>query len=433
MKELFKKTIVAVLTIEARAALRKYKPKVIAVTGSVGKTSTKDAIYAALADDYFVRRSDKSYNSEVGLPLTVLGLQNAWNNPLKWFQNLFDGLVLVLLPARYPEWLVLEVGADRPGDIRRVASWLPVDIAIITRLPEVPVHVEYFASPEEVIEEKAALISALRPSGTLILYGDDARVRELSARTQAPVIHYGFNEGNEVQGVECRPLYQETDPKRPVGMQARVKVGSEEVPLAVRGTFGKYAFSPALAALAVATGLGSDLRHAAESFERNYAAPPGRMRLIPGIKKTLIIDDTYNSSPAAVEAALESLDSLPGKKTHIAVLGDMLELGRFSVEEHRKVGAYAGKTAGRLITVGVRARGMAEAALGAGMPEANVLQYEDAEQAGAELAPALHSGDFILVKGSQSMRMERVVEALMEHPEQAKELLVRQDREWKKR
>ena len=144
MRTVFKNLVVAVITLEARAVLRKYKPKIVAITGSVGKTSTKDAIYAALARGGRVRKSEKSFNSEIGLPLTILGVPNAWHNPLRWLQNIVDGLFLLVLTVEYPEWLVLEVGADRPGDIRSLAAWLPVDIAVITRLPEIPVHVEFF-------------------------------------------------------------------------------------------------------------------------------------------------------------------------------------------------------------------------------------------------------------------------------------------------
>src|SRR3989338_1816365 len=163
MKNLFKKLIVFIITLQARAVLRKYKPMIVAVTGSVGKTSTKDAIYAVLSKSARVRKSEKSFNSEIGLPLTILGAPNAWSNPFRWLANIVDGLFLIWFDAPYPEWLVLEVGADRPGDIRSLAGWLPVDIAVITRLPEVPVHVEFFDSPEAVVEEKASLIDAIKP------------------------------------------------------------------------------------------------------------------------------------------------------------------------------------------------------------------------------------------------------------------------------
>src|SRR3989344_2605292 len=195
MKSVFKKLVIAILTWEARLVIRRHKPSVVAITGSVGKTSTKDAVYAVLAGQAQVRKSDKNFNSEIGIPLSILGRPNAWNNPLRWLQNIFDGLLIAGLGRSYPDWLVLEIGADRPGDIRKVVTWLPVDIAVITRLPEVPVHVEYFDSPEMVREEKAALIAGLRPSGVLILSVGDERVVALRERCPAgiTVLTYGFS------------------------------------------------------------------------------------------------------------------------------------------------------------------------------------------------------------------------------------------------
>jgi UDP-N-acetylmuramoyl-tripeptide--D-alanyl-D-alanine ligase len=198
--------------------------------------------------------------------------------------------------------------------------------------------------------------------------------------------------------------------------------------------------------VAVGVALGkapSDIAHAL----KNYEPPQGRMHLVRGVKDTLIIDDTYNSSPAAVMAALDALKMIgragqsagipPGRR--IAVLGDMLELGRQSVDEHRKVGSYVaarasdGGAVDMLVTVGFRARDIAEAALDGGLAENAILQYEDSAQAGEELAALLQSGDCVLVKGSQSMRMERAVKEMMAEPERAGELLVRQDEEWIKR
>jgi len=164
-----------------------------------------------------------------------------------------------------------------------------------------------------------------------------------------------------------------------------------------------------------------------------YEQPPGRVRLLPGIKGTLIIDDTYNASPAATEAALDSLALTKPRGRAIAVLGDMLELGRVSVEEHRKVGAKVAKVCNLLIVVGVRARDIAMGALDNGMRDENILQFEDSQKAGKELERIVAEGDAILIKGSQSMRMERAVEEIMLEPERAGDLLVRQDTEWKKR
>ncbi len=438
MRTVLKKLIASVLTVQARAVVRKYKPRIIAITGSVGKTSAKDAIYSVMAHSansstgagMRVRKSEKSFNSEIGLPLTILGLENAWLNPLKWLGNILDGLSLILLRARYPEWLVLEVGADRPGDIRKVAAWLPVDIAVITRLPEVPVHVEYFDSPEEVVEEKAALISALRPGGALALYGDDDRYAGLAARAPGEVITFGFSENAQVRGASPTLVFDGEGV--PAGIEADISYKSERAHIKVMGAAGAHALLPAIAACAVGVVAGASLAECASALEA-YRAPAGRMRLIKGLKGSLIIDDTYNSSPAALLAALETLGQFPKSGRRIAMLADMLELGRHSVGEHRKAGVAAAGASDLLITVGFRARDIAEGALEAGMPEGQILQFEDSQQAGKELEGMLKEGDAVLIKGSQSMRMERAVEEIMAEPERAPDLLVRQEEEWKKR
>ncbi len=462
MKTAFKKIIVTLLTLEARLVVRRYKPHIVAVTGSVGKTSTKDAIYEVVAEGVHVRKSQKSFNSEIGLPLTILGRPNAWNNPLQWVLNLLDGFLLLIFNPHYPEWLVLEVGADRPGDIKRVARWLPVDIAVITRLPEVPVHVEFFESANQVLEEKAALIDALRPDGTLVLYADDERAAEFTKRyinnpeRRRKIITFGFAPEADVRAEDMTILFEGGREQWPVGMSARVIVDGVSAPIQVLGTLGAHTLLPALAAAAVGVALGKPLSDIAEAL-RAYEPPQGRMHLVRGIKGTLVIDDTYNSSPAAVSAALDTLKSIGRAasergiprapldggitpKRLIAVLGDMLELGRLSVEEHHKIGAQVAGPAiegeGKvdlLVTVGFRARDIAQGALDAGLPESNILQYEDAQKAGEELAALVQGGDCILVKGSQSMRMERTVKELMANPERASELLVRQDEEWIKK
>ena len=200
----------------------------------------------------------------------------------------------------------------------------------------------------------------------------------------------------------------------------------------MKGVLGTPALFSVLAAAAVGSALGKNVREIVDALE-TYEPPHGRLHMLPGIKDTLIIDDTYNSSPAAVVAALDTLALIKAKGRKIAVLGDMLELGRYSVEEHRKIGAHVAKTADALVTVGFRARGMAEGALDAGMSDGVIVQYEDAYKAGNELAGAIGPGDCVLIKGSQSIRLEKVVEEVMAEPDRAAELLVRQDPEWKKR
>lgn len=434
MRAFFKWMIVLLLTLEAKAVLKKYKPKIVAITGSVGKTSTKDAVFAVLSRKYHVRKSEKSFNSEVGLPLTILGAPNAWNNPLRWFMNLFDGIILLVTRAKYPEWLVLEVGADRPGDISGLRSWLATDIVVITHLPDMPVHVEFFDSPEAVAQEKASLIDTMRPGGTLILYGDDKRTSELVHRLPAPdarILMYGFAKEDDVHAEDSVLVNAQDAEGWPVGMRTKLVVQDESVEVEMLGALGGHALLPCIAAAAVGHALEVPLIDIAAGVEA-YAPPPGRMRLLPGLKQTLLIDDTYNASPAATRAALETLGAMRPKRA-IAVLGDMLELGRHSVDEHRKIGVLAAQQVDLLVTIGFRARDTAQAALDNGLKDEQILQYEDSTKAGKELKNIIKEGDCILIKGSQSMRMERTVEELMAEPERANELLVRQDVEWKKR
>src|ERR1035437_7203536 len=200
MKTTFKKIIVYILKKESQLVLSKYKPKVIAITGSVGKTSTKDAIYAVLSKISYVRKSDKSYNSEIGLPLTILGVPNGWNNPIIWLKNIIKGLWLFIAPHKYPKWLVLEVGIGKPGDMYTTTSWLKSDVVIITAIGETPVHIEFFNSRKHLIEEKSGLIKTLKKDGLLVLNADDEAVLGIASKSKHRAITYGFKEGSNILG-----------------------------------------------------------------------------------------------------------------------------------------------------------------------------------------------------------------------------------------
>lgn len=428
MFELLKKTLIAILVWEARLAIARHKPRIIAVTGSVGKTTTKDAIFAALSGSLHVRKSLKSFNSDVGVPLTILGLDNAWSDPVMWAWNVVRGLAVVILPERYPAWLVLEVGADRPGDIRRIAKWLRPDIAVFTGVPDIPAHVEYFSSPEEVLKEKRALAEYLKPGGKLVINGDDLRSRQLHGEFRGASVTYGCESDNEFNSSHEEVIYEDEEP---VGIRFRANHGASSIPVEIRGALGRPRVYAALAALATADCAGLDIVSAARALA-SWEPPPGRLRVIKGLKYAVIIDDTYNSSPAAALAALDVLRDVRTGGRKIAVLGDMLELGRYTKEAHRSVGERAGEVCDQLITVGFRSRTMAEAALDAGMEESSVRQYElgEAERAASELLPELRKGDVVLVKGSQGMRMEKAVKTLMAEPDRAPELLVRMEGEW---
>jgi UDP-N-acetylmuramoyl-tripeptide--D-alanyl-D-alanine ligase len=429
MKDFCKHIVVSILSYQAKVLLKRHHPTIIAITGNVGKTTTKDAVYAAIKNSLATRKSEKSFNSEIGVPVTVLGLNNAWSNPFLWIKNIIDGFFIAFFSKEYPAVLVLEMGIDRPGDMEKITTWVKPDIVVLTRLPSVPVHIEYFNTPEQVVEEKMKLVKALKPEGTLVYNADDTLIiKEIPGVLQRAI---GFSRylPSAYQGSEDKIVYQDDEP---VGTTFTISYQGHAETVQIGGTVGTQHVYACTAAVAVAGALGVFEGDAVQGL-KELRTPNGRMRIIKGLKGTTLIDDTYNSSPTACEQALQTLSEVKYAKRKIAILGDMLELGKFSTDEHKKIGALVSKSADVLITVGVRAQKFAEGALAAGMDESNMLQYDDSVSAGRELQALLQPGDVVLVKASQGIRAERIVEEVMADPLSASELLVRQEDEWLKR
>lgn len=433
LKRLMKRLVVFIITWEARLVLRKYKPRIIAITGSVGKTSTKDAIYKLLAEREFIRKSEKSYNSEIGVPLTILGVPNAWNNVLKWGKNIFAGLLLLTGKEKYPKLLILEIGADRPGDIESISSWLHPDIAVVTRFAPVPVHVEFFGSREDLIKEKSYLVKALKKDGMLVLSRDDGDVHDLIHLVTNEAITYGFSKKSDIFASKETISYEgRGENRRPTGNSVKISYGDESAAISIKNSIGRQQIYAVICAAAVGVAMQMSLTDIAKSLT-DFEGPAGRMRLIRGKNKSTIIDDSYNSSPIAVREALDALNSLETKGRKIAVLGDMLELGKFSVSEHKEIGKYVFGKAAILVTVGVRSRDCAIGALESGMSAENILEFDDSSSAADFLSGFVKQGDAVLVKGSQGIRCERIVEKLMDNPREKNSVLARQEEEWKKR
>ncbi len=403
MRIIFKKILANTLREESQLVLWKYRPKIIAITGSVGKTSTKDASYAIISKISHVRKSEKSFNSEIGLPLTILGCPNGWNNPLLWLKNIAKGFWLFLYSHKYPKWLVLEVGVGKAGDMRKTASWLKTDVVIMTAIGETPVHVEFFDSAKHLAEEKSELILTLKKDGLLILNSDDDVVLGMKNKSKHKIITYGFKAGADVVGSADSIFYN--DAGVPAGLIFRVDAGGDSL----------------------------NMLAAVESL-KNYEFAPGRMCLLKGINETLIIDDTYNSSPFACESALQTLGEVKNIGRKIAVLGDMLELGKHTIEAHKNIGKIAkenlSENAGILLVVGPRAKAIKEGALEAGMNKENIFEFSNSFEVGEYLKTFIKKDDLILIKGSQGMRMERAVGEILLDQKNKNKLLVRQDVEW---
>lgn len=430
MKQLFKKIIISILIFEAKLVLRKYNPKIVAITGSVGKTSTKEAVSAVLDGEFNIRKNVGSYNSEIGVPLIVLGLKNPWYSYLGWIKNIVNGATQIIIKQNYPKILVLELGADKPGDIERFMDWIKPDVSVITALGDIPAHIEFFASPEALRTEKAKILKALKSYNKAVLNFDDETVLELREKTKAEIISFGFGQGADIRGSNYKITFTKKEEKEiPVGITFKVDYKGASALFKILNSFGKQQMYACLAAAGVGIAFGLNLVKISEFLSR-YESPPGRLKLLSGIKDTLILDDTYNASPMAMHAALDVLRELPSQRK-IAVLGDMMQLGKHAINAHREIGQISAKICDIIFTVGQRAKFIAEELREIGFTKENIFEFNTSREAGVSLQNQIKNGDLILIKGSQAMRMEMAVLEIMAHPEDKNKLLVRQDPVWK--
>ena len=413
----------------ARLYLARFTPVIVAVTGNAGKTTTKEAVAAVLATRYRVRATGGNLNNELGIPTTIIGeftdrYYRSGGTFGFWLRVLVSGVWGLLRPAEYPDVLVLEFGADRPGDIRKLAAFYPPHVAVITQVGEIPVHVEYFASARELAQEKAALVRVLTAQDFCVLGSDDLSVLEMRSQTKAHVSTFGFGEGADVRITRLSPRLSG---ERPLGIGLDLTSGGNTMPLTINGTVGAGMARAAAAAVAVGRAMDIGLAEAVEALAAMHP-PAGRMRLIEGIRNTVIVDDTYNASPAAMHMAIDTVRDLPASR-RVLVLGDMLELGAHTVQAHQAAGSLAAEVADILVCVGERARFIADAAGNQMAPE-RIHRAADSRAAADIVQQLIRPGDLILVKGSQGMRMERVVAEIMAQPERASQLLVRQSARW---
>jgi UDP-N-acetylmuramoyl-tripeptide--D-alanyl-D-alanine ligase len=428
MKKLLEKMLGKI----SKVIIKKYQPTVIGITGSAGKTSAKEAIAAALDGSFNLRATAKNYNNELGLPLTVIGAKPAGKNVFGWAAALMRGLSFVVFSRHYPKLLVLEMGADRRGDIMKLVAIAPPDVAVVTSIGLA--HIEYFGSTGAIAEEKETIVRALKSDGCAVLSADDPRVFAMRAVAPGRVFTFGFAPTSDVRA-EAVEYVRDPRSLAVLGMRLAAAVGNERLTIDLPGVVGRVHAQAALAGLAVAKALKVPLTKAAEGLHR-YASPPSRLRLVPGVKGTVLIDDTYNASPGAVFEALEVLKDfpVPEKARRIAVLGDMLELGGITEKEHAAVGAKIAKDGIDIfIAVGEAMHYALASAKLAGMSEDRVIHMENAVSAGRFLQERLKQGDVVLIKGSQGLRMERAVVELMAEPLDAEKLVCRQSHDWRAR
>jgi Alr-MurF fusion protein len=379
---------------------------VIGITGSVGKTTAKEAIAAVLSARFPVFKNRANYNGIYGLPIALGELQ----------------------PAQ--RVAVLEMAADHFGEIAALCRIAPPGIAVVTTVE--PAHLETFGSLDAIAREKGDLVAALPAGGLAVLNADDPRVSAMRERTPARVMTFGVGDAGH-RGPAHTAGRQHPDVRASEIVVTReglhftvdTPAGRCKVHTPLLGRHQVYA---ALAAIAV--GLARDV--ALDTIADLLATLPhlpGRLNPLPGRRGSLLLDDTYSSSPAAVEAALETLAALEGRR-RIAVLGDMLELGAYEAAGHEQAGRQAAAVADLLVTKGERARRIADGARTAGANSEEVVVTYTAQDAAREVLDRLGPGDVVLVKGSLATRMEQVVRLLLDDPAAAAEVLVRQDAAW---
>ncbi len=414
IKERLRRVVAAALEKRVQRLISERKLKVVAVTGSVGKTSTKLAIAAVLRQKYRVLAHPGNYNSEIGLPMSIFEMDVPARlfDPFAWVRILRRIDRRLAKPFPY-DVLVLEMGADAPGDVTKFMRYIRPDIGIVTAIA--PAHIEQFGSVDRVAEEKMALA---RGSRSVLLNAEDPRVMREAKALGGPIQTYGVHAG----GV----CFQGITRNKQLRLSGRLQLHNGEV--AVRTNFvGEHSLAALACAGAVGEDLGLDLGEIRQGIE-DYRPVTGRMQVLEGVNGSMIIDDTYNSSPRATIAALQTLKHLPGR--HIAVLGSMNELGDLSDDAHREVGRAAADV-DLLITIGTAAnRHLAHTAVKSGLALDKAHPFLSPYSAGEYLRSQLRRGDVVLAKGSQNgvFAEEAIAMALADPADKSK--LVRQSKEW---
>ncbi len=352
----------------------KFPVKVIGITGSVGKSSTKEVIAELLSTRYRALKNLGNLNNEIGLPLTLLRLSEGYQRA------------------------VLEMGFYVPGEIAFLCDLAKPAIGVVTNIGTV--HAERAGSQEAIARGKSELVQALPVDGVAVLNYDDPWVRPMAEKTRARVLYYGLDPAAHLWADEVNGLGLK-------GISFRLHYQREAIRMRIP-LIGRHSVHTALRAAAVGLADGLSWSEIVSGLQSSQ----NQLRLMAVRSETgaLLLDDTYNASPESTLAALNLLDEMEGRK--IAVLGDMLELGQYEREGHEMVGARAAEVVDQLIVMGERGKIILEAAVRSGLPKNRTLWVESVESASEHLRKILSEKDVVLVKGSHGMRMDRIITAL---------------------
>lgn len=417
MKQKILKSIEKYLQGLARRKIAKAKPKIVAITGSYGKTSAKEAIFSVLNDKFGsdVGKNWGNMNSTLGLPLAILGLKK---------YSFGFGLLYDIIRATWNAWfyrlpriLVLEFGIDKPGEMDTLTSFVTPDIAVITGISET--HLEELGDVEGVRRQKNLLFNALPPDGVAILNAGDKNSEELAVNKGVNKITFGSTDAD---------VYADNINVAVDGTIFDLKYFGKKEPVKSK-LIGAHVINNLLIAAAVAGEFKINIGDIKASLEK-IKPENGRMNPIK-IGELTVIDDSYNSNPKSAEESLVTLSTIKTGGRKIAVLGNMNELGNYEKEGHLRIGKAAAKAVDLLIAVGDNAEVISSGAKLAGLSEEKILAFKSTDDLIQKIDELIKKGDLVLIKGSQNrVRLEKLIKYLLKNDELAEKILVRQEKKW---
>jgi len=389
----------------ARFVMRKYQPEVIGITGSTGKTSTREAIAAVLSTKYRVFRNPANFNGRFGLPIALAGL------------------------GPEHDIAILELACDSFGEIGHLAEMTQPRVGVVRAVSHA--HLAYLGSLDAIAQEKGRLVEALPPDGTAVLNYDDPRVLAMRERTLARVITYGLSPDADLVASSIEPdhdgLHLTVHFPGAIGMGLPGYPTKAEIRTRLIGRHHAYTV---LAAIAVGSAYNVPWADIVDALEE-LRPGPGRLNPLEGVGGSLILDDSYSANPASMLAGLQALADYPAQR-RIAVLGGMSQLGGYAVTGHARVAQAAAAVVDWLVTYGERGNWIAQEAEGAGLAAERILVTYTPADAARFLRERLRPGDVVLVKGDIDARLEIVVRSLLAHPERDTCRLVRQEQGWER-
>jgi UDP-N-acetylmuramoyl-tripeptide--D-alanyl-D-alanine ligase len=396
MKNVFKSVLESMLKNLSRKVLSKSNVEIIGITGSVGKSSAKEAIYKILNDskEYHgkVKKSEGNLNNEIGLPLSILGFSKSpsfFTWPLVILKAFFRANFNNLNPISNTRLLVLEYASDKPGDIQYLTSIARPKVAVLTYVGEA--HMEFFDSIDKIALEKSQLVKSLPKDGVAIINSDNDYAWRIGLGARTKVIYFGTDEKSKITAKNINILNNKTE--------FTLKYENKEKTICIKA-IGKQQVYAAMSAIGVGLTYNLDFDSMIQSLN-NYSPLSGRDNIVKGINNSLVFDSSYNANLTSTKAALQTLKELKTSGRKIAVLGDMRELGKITKDAHKEIAIYAKQVADKVVLVGQSYKDM----------PANKW-FVNSQEAADFIKDKIENNDIILVKGSHAMEMEKIVNAL---------------------